>query len=68
MKTVIPLQRIEQVNIKCTSHNVKTDYYNFEIIIEGCSDTKVRFTADTIEMINDEVKNIVKKIRKAYND
>lgn len=63
MKHCIPLQRIEQVEIECTSYNIETDYFNFEIKFIGVTDTKIRLTGDTVELINKNVKKIISKIK-----
>lgn len=64
MKYVIPLQRIEQIEIECKSYNLQTRYFNFEINFIGVTDTKIRLTGDTIDLIHKQVNSIIKNINK----
>lgn len=64
LKHVIPLQRIEQINIECKNYNLETDYFNFEIDIKGVTDTKIRLTGETINKINNEVNKMIDNIKK----
>lgn len=64
MKHCIPLQRFETVEIELKSYNLETHYFNFEINIFGVTDTKIRLTGETIDLIHKETKKMIAKVSK----
>lgn len=62
MKHVIPIQNIEQIEIELVNFNKETGWTLFDINFHGPLHGKFTLTGTTIDMINDEVKKITKKV------
>lgn len=63
LKYIIPIQNIEQIEISIKSCNIKSNYYLFSIKLLGVIDGEIKLTGDTIDIINEECKKIIRNLK-----
>lgn len=61
MRHIIPIQNIDQIEISLITFNKLTQYSKFSIKFKGVVDTEIKLTGDTILLITDAVKKMIKE-------